>query len=106
RIPVFIAYMAFMATTFFWPNPKNLGHLIALSGALLIGIQFWYSDRGGVYVLWYLPLLLLMTFRPNLTDRQPPPIQTEADWLLRWGRVLGRLVARLHAKPEPLARVH
>ncbi len=74
RIPVFIAYLAFVLTTAFWPSPKNLGHLIALSAAVLIGIQFWYADQGGVYVLWYLPLFLLMMFRPNLSDRLPPPI--------------------------------
>ena len=55
--------------TAFWPSPKNLAHLLALSAAVLIGIQFWYADQGGVYVLWYLPLLLLLVFRPNLADR-------------------------------------
>lgn len=72
RIPVFIAYLAFLITTTFWPAPKNLAHAIALSAALLIGIQFWYADQGGVYVLWYLPLLLLIAFRPNLSERRPP----------------------------------
>src|SRR5579864_9480892 len=83
RIPVFIAYLAFVITTAFWPAPKNLGHVICLSAAVLIGIQFWYSDQGGVYVLWYLPLLALMVFRPNLSDRRPLPIQPETDWLRR-----------------------
>ena len=44
---------------------------MALSAAVLISIQFWYADRGGVYILWYLPLLLLTIFRPNLEDRVP-----------------------------------
>src|SRR5262249_51543131 len=95
RIPVFIAFVAFLVTTAFWPSPKNLAHVLALSAALLIGMQFWYADQGGVYVLWYLPLLLLMMFRPNLSDRRPPVIAPETDWLARWGRGLRRFLAWL-----------
>ncbi len=71
RMPVFILYMAFVITTAFWPNPKNLAHVIALSAATLLGLQLWYGDMGGVYLLWYLPLLLLMVFRPILSNRMP-----------------------------------
>jgi len=106
RLPVFIGYMAFVATTLFWPRPKNLAHLIALSAALLIGIQFWFADQGGVYVLWYLPFLLLLVFRPNLADRQALPIHSETDWLMRFCRLVGRSAARLLKLPEPIARVH
>ena len=74
RLPVFVAFVAFVLATTFWPSPKNLAHLIALSCAILIGIQFWFADQGGVYVLWYLPLLLLMVFRPNCSDRTAPDI--------------------------------
>jgi hypothetical protein len=95
RLPVFIAYLAFLGTTTIWPAPKNLAHLLALSTALLVGIQFWYADQGGRYVAWYLPLLLLLVFRPNLNDRRPPPIQRETDWLLRLGRWLRTLFIRL-----------
>jgi hypothetical protein len=95
RMPVFIAYLAFLATTAIWPAPKNLAHLLALSTALLIGIQFWYAEQGGMYVAWYLPLLLLLVFRPNLNDRRPPPIARDTDWLLRFGRGLRRLGVRL-----------
>ena len=42
---------------------------------MLIGIQFWFANRGGVYVLWYLPFLLLLAFRPNLNERVPVPIR-------------------------------
>ena len=59
--------------TAFWPTPKNLAHVIALSAAVLIGIQFWYAEQGGIYVLWYLPFLLVLVFRPNLLDRRPLP---------------------------------
>jgi hypothetical protein len=105
RIPVFIAYLAFVLALAFWPSPKNLAHLIALSAAVFIGIQFWYADQGGVYVLWYLPLYLLMMFRPNLAERFPLPIQRDTDWLYRCGRALGRLALWVMKPPEPAVRV-
>jgi hypothetical protein len=105
RRPVFILYFAFVLATLFWPSPKNLAHVIALSAAVLIGLQLWYADQGGVYVLWYLPLLLLLVFRPNLADRRPGLIQPETDWLARVRRGSGRIVVWLLHLPEPLARV-
>jgi hypothetical protein len=106
RLPMFIAYLSFLALTAVWPTPKNLANVIALSAALLIGVQFWYADQGGMYVLWYLPLLLLLAFRPNLSDRLPPAIYPEKDWLTQGLRALGRLGIRLLRLPEPVARVH
>jgi len=106
RIPVFIAYLAFVITTACWPVPKNLAQVIALSAAVFIGVQFWYADQGGSYVLWYLPLLTLLIFRPNLNDRRPPPIQPETDWLVRLRRAVARFVARIFKSSEPLVRAH
>jgi hypothetical protein len=106
RIPVFVAYLAFLSATLFWPRPKNLAHLLALSAALLLGVQFWYADRGGSYVLWYLPLLLLLVFRPNLADRQPTAIHPDTDWLHHLGRRSLRLLKRLMRVPEPTVTVH
>jgi hypothetical protein len=100
RIPIFIAYAAFVLLTAFWPAPKNLAHVIALSAAAIIGIQFWYADQGGLYVLWYLPLLLLLIFRPNLEDRRPAPLQLETDWVSGLGRALRRLFHWLSRTPE------
>jgi hypothetical protein len=100
RMPVFVACMALTVTTAFWPSPKNLAHVLALSAAALIGVQFWYADQGGVYVLWYLPLLLLIVFRPNLSDRRPLPINQDSDWLFRLGRLLQRVAARVVRLPE------
>jgi len=99
RVPLFLAYLAFVAATAFWPRPKDLAHVLALTAAVLIGIQFWYADQGGVYVLWYLPFLLLLVFRPNLTACQPaPPVE---DWLTRLGRLILRKLPRLRRLPEP-----
>lgn len=79
RLPVLIAYLAFVITTTFLPAQKNLGELIALSASLLVASQFWYLDEGGTHILLYLPLILLMMFRPNLSAKRaiarPPAIR-------------------------------
>jgi hypothetical protein len=93
RLPISLVYLAFLGTTAFWPSPKNLAHVIALIAALLLGVQFWYADMGGIYILWYLPLLLLLAFRPNLSACQPQP--PGDDGLARWGRRLARSSRRL-----------
>jgi hypothetical protein len=98
---VFIAYLAFVLGTLFWPVPKNLAQALALTTAALIGVQFWYADQGGVYVLWYLPLLLLLVFRPNLHDRRALTITAESDWLALTARQLWRALRWVVRMPEP-----
>lgn len=105
RIPLFIGYLAFVLLTAFWPYPKNLAHVLALSAAVILGVQFWYADQGGVYVLWYLPLLMLLVFRPNLADRRAVDINPDTDWFTRLQRTLGRFLSRWLKPKEPLARV-
>lgn len=90
RLPIFVLYVGFLVVITVWPSPKNLSHLVALSAAVLIGVQFWHADRGGVYVLWYLPLVLLMVFRPNLTGHEPPAI--EPGGVFRWAGAAWRRV--------------
>lgn len=96
RMPVFLLCLTLVILTFFWPSPKNLAHLLALNCAVLISTQFWYADRGGVYVLWYLPLFLLMVFRPNLSNGRPPEIP-ENDWLSRVGQRVRQRIAVTHS---------
>jgi hypothetical protein len=105
RLPVFILYAAFVITTSFWPSPKNLAHVVALSAAALIGIQFWYADHGGEYVLWYLPLVVLLVFRPNLADRYPPPQNPLPTWPSRSARRLADWVANRLQPADPAAKV-
>ena len=103
RLPVFIAYMAFIVSDMFWPTPRNLAQVIAQTAAVVIGVQFWYADQGGVYVLWYLPLLLLMVFRPNLSDvRRPPGLQARGRLVFaRIRRAAGRRWTRdVHPYPR------
>ena len=70
RLPVIIAYISLVLITTIWPTEKNLGELVALSAAQLVASQFWYLADGGTLVLLYLPLVLLMMFRPNLAAKR------------------------------------
>jgi hypothetical protein len=72
RIPVFVAFCAGTIVVSVWPRHKTLENLIANSAAIIIGTQFWYPQQGGVYSLWYVPLLLVVIFRPTLSHLLPP----------------------------------
>lgn len=75
RIPVFVTYLAMLIALTVWPARKSMSHVITHSTAIVIGTQFWYPQQGGVYVLWYLPLLLLVLFRPLMTNHVAPEIK-------------------------------
>lgn len=102
RLPLFVLFVGFLVCVTIWPTRKNLSHLIAQSAALLIGVQFWHADHGGRYVLWYLPLLLLMVFRPNLTAAEPPPL-VPGGALARLAGAAWRRVRPGAAHEKPLA---
>jgi len=59
------------------PRPRNLENLLGNSTSLIVAAQLWYPQDIGHYVLWYLPLLLLVIFRPRL-DRLIPPDRLDA----------------------------
>ncbi|MBM4000912.1 MAG: DUF2029 domain-containing protein [Planctomycetes bacterium] len=69
RIPVLALFVTLSLTLALWPAQKNLGTLLSCSAAVMVSIQFWHGFGGGLYMAWYLPLLLLTVFRPNLEDR-------------------------------------
>ncbi|MCE5267124.1 MAG: hypothetical protein LLG00_04490 [Planctomycetaceae bacterium] len=69
RIPVFTLFAVISAGLALWPPHKNLGTLLSCSAAVMLGTQFWHADQGGLCITWYLPLLILTIFRPNLEDR-------------------------------------
>ncbi len=71
RIPVFASFLVMLVMLTFWPRRKTLEHLMSHSAAIVVATQFWYPQQGGVYLLWYLPLLLLVVFRPRLTHHLP-----------------------------------
>lgn len=78
RIPVFTLFMVMLVTTTIWPLRKTLEHLMAHSAATVVATQFWYPHEGGIYVLWYLPLVLTVVFRPRLSHL-PPVVETESQ---------------------------
>ena len=69
RIPVLAAFVVICGSLAIWPAQKNLGTLLSCSAAVMLAAQFWHANDGGLYMAWYLPLLILTIFRPNLEDR-------------------------------------
>ena len=85
RLPVLAAFVAMMATLAIWPSPKNLGTLMSCTAAVLIGAQFWKAHNGGLFMAWFLPVLLLVVFRPNLENRVAL-LMLEPEWFPPRGR--------------------
>jgi len=69
RIPVVAAFVALCGGLAIWPAHKNLGTLLSCSAAVMLATQFWHANQGGLCMGWFLPLLILTVFRPNLEDR-------------------------------------
>ncbi|MBL4883456.1 MAG: hypothetical protein JKY95_02830 [Planctomycetaceae bacterium] len=69
RIPVMVVFALLVITLTFWPWKKSLEVLLSYNAAIIVFTQFWYPQLGGAYVLWYLPLLILVVFRPRLLAR-------------------------------------
>jgi hypothetical protein len=69
RIPVQALFVAICGSLALWPAQKNLGTLLSCSATVMLATQFWHAHQGGLYLAWYLPLLILTIFRPNLEDR-------------------------------------
>ncbi|MFO0868906.1 MAG: hypothetical protein U0935_08125 [Pirellulales bacterium] len=82
RLPVLASFIAISGTLAIWPAQKNLGTLLSCSAAIMVATQFWHPHGGGLYIAWYLPLLLLTIFRPNLEDRVALTVLAEG-WFVR-----------------------
>ena len=72
RIPLFAAFCVLLTVLSIWPRRKNLEHLIAHTAAVIVTTQVWYPQQTGMYFLWYVPILLLVIFRPRLHRLLPP----------------------------------
>jgi hypothetical protein len=103
RLPVIAGCVALAGGFAIWPSHKNLGTLLSCSAAMMVAVQFWhgYGDGGGMYMAWYLPLLLMTVFRPNLEDRIALSVLGEGWFHRRRARLaqLGR--AAFTALPYP-----
>jgi hypothetical protein len=93
RYPVLAAFVALSGTLAMWPAQKNLGTLLSCSAAVMVATQFWHGYGGGLYVAWYLPLLLLTIFRPNLEDRVALAVLGEGWGTRRGARATGEFKA-------------
>ncbi|MGC1273022.1 MAG: hypothetical protein WBC44_04900 [Planctomycetaceae bacterium] len=74
RMPVFALFVVMTGMLAWWPKARKVETLLARSAAVIVGTQFWYPQNGGVYLLWYVPLLLAVIFRPALSQLTPPPL--------------------------------
>ena len=69
RVPVMAVFFVFCFGMIIWPSHKHLATLLACSAFLLLAVQYWQVHQGGLFMAWYLPLMILTIFRPNLEDR-------------------------------------
>ncbi|MDR1142251.1 MAG: DUF2029 domain-containing protein [Planctomycetaceae bacterium] len=69
RVPLLAIFFVLCFGMIMWPSHKHLATLLSCSSLLLLGVQFWQLHQGGLYMSWYLPMLILTIFRPNLEDR-------------------------------------
>ena len=69
RLPLLVAFVLFCISFVAWPSQKNIGTLVGYSAAVMLAVQYWHGFSGGVYMAWYLPMVLLIFFRPNLDGR-------------------------------------
>jgi hypothetical protein len=69
RIPIIGIFGVYCLGSALWIPRQNLATLVSCSAALMLGVQFWMGRQGGLYMSWYLPLVILTVFRPNLDDR-------------------------------------
>jgi len=83
RFPIMAAFLGLSISFAIWPTEKNLGTLLSGTAAIMLASQFWHAYDGGVYIAWYLPLLLLVIHRPNLEDRIAQTKLTEGWWIER-----------------------
>ena len=82
RYPVMAAFVGLCVMSALLPAQKNLGTLMSGSAAIMLATQFWHGHGGGLYITWYLPLVMLTVFRPNLEDRVALAVISEG-WIQR-----------------------
>ena len=83
RLPVATLLVAMSMSLALWPARKNLGTLISCSAGVMLATQFWSPREGGLFVAWYLPLLVLAVMRPNLEDRIALTVLSESRFRRR-----------------------
>jgi hypothetical protein len=80
RLPVLVVFILLSISFAFWPAQKNLATLVSCSAAIMLAAQFWHGYGGGIYLAWFVPLVLLTVFRPNLDDRVAVDVVRPVRW--------------------------
>jgi hypothetical protein len=85
RIPVLAVFVVLCGSLAMWPAQKNYGTFVSCSATVMLASQFCQAFEGGLYMAWYLPLLVLTSFRPNLEDRVAlnAVIERPTAWIAR-----------------------
>ena len=81
RLPILAFFVALSFGFTIWPTQKTLGTLISGTASILCAAQFWHAYDGGIYIAWFLPLLLLTIFRPNLEESMALNKLSRGWWL-------------------------
>jgi len=102
RIPVLAIFVVLCGSLALWPAQKNYGTLLSCSATVMLASQFCQPFEGGLYMAWYLPLLVLTSFRPNLEDRMAlsAVIERRTAWIARLAQ---RFRKRAAASPTSVA---
>ncbi len=69
RLPVLVVFVMMCFFICRLPAQKNLATLMSCSAAIMTAAQFWHGYGGGLNMAWFVPLVMLTVFRPNLDDR-------------------------------------
>lgn len=72
RIPILVTFVILLTWLTFWPRTKKFEHLLTQSAAIVVAAQFWYPQRAGECLTSYVPLFILIAFRPKLQVSKPP----------------------------------
>ena len=79
-LPVIVAYVILCtALVFAHFKQRTFPVLIAHTAVIIIATQFWYTPQGGTYILWYLPLVLLIMFRPTLMRTESAALDSNQE---------------------------
>jgi len=79
RVPILVTFVLLLTGLTFWPRRKRFEHLLAHTAGLIVAVQFWYPQQIGEYLTGYIPLVILVSFRPRLS----PTAQAEQSRFLR-----------------------
>ena len=79
RLVMLVVFGCVLICVVVWPRSKQLSDLVAGSTALVVLAQLWYPRQIGMYVIWYLPLLLMVIFRPRLRHVEEEERENQAE---------------------------